>query len=484
MAASAGYLPRVKTAWLLLLCVACVASDVDGRSAFIVDALVEADVATFRTRPGLVVGKHGRMASDLYSYYRGAVPVFARDFALSIASRSDFALQWPMPLSTGDAHPENFGLLMAADGSLAVEPNDFDGADRYPYLWDLRRLGVGLVLAARLSNSDDAEAQRLASEAEGSLVETMTRAYRAALEAPGMRVVEGGAVVADLLRRGTRDRDARDELEGLTEEVAGARRIRRGVLDAAEPTERFLELPSFARDALRPALAEYRASLVDPPDASFFALKDSVRHLGSGVASWPRVRLLLLVEGPTASLDDDVLLELKELADGSAPGTFPPGRFYDDVGSRVRSTSRALWARRDAEPLWGTATFLGMPVQVRRESEAHKTVRVARLEEDEGTLEALQALAETLGTLLGRMHAVVVAGIAPGPAIARIIDTDLEGFVAEQVRECVRCADRVTDDWMLFRALVEEDPLFGVRPEASDMLDPELREVLGLEGLE
>lgn len=66
--------------------------------------------------------------------------------------------------------------------------------------------------------------------------------------------------------------------------------------------------------------------MIAPPPPSFFQIEDAARELGSGVASFPRVRVLVLVRGPTASPDDDVILpEIKELGGawglGHTPGT-------------------------------------------------------------------------------------------------------------------------------------------------------------------
>ncbi len=140
----------------------CAEASENAREAVITNALVGADLAVIRARPGLVAGRYARMATAPYEFYRGSLAVFLRDWrdgAMPL-SRSRFALDWPQPLGVGDPHPENFGTLLGADGALRLEVNDLDGADRVPYLWDLRRLTVGLCLAARLANEGDAPARR------------------------------------------------------------------------------------------------------------------------------------------------------------------------------------------------------------------------------------------------------------------------------------------------------------------------------------
>src|SRR5262249_14418310 len=147
-------------------------------------------------------------------------------------------------------------------------------------------------------------------------------------------------------------------------------------------------------------LARYRETLIDPPPPEAFILLDAVRELGSGIASWPRVRLLVLIQGP----GENVILEIKELADSGISTQFPPGVAFDTVPDRVRAMARLAWATPDAEPYFGTSMWLGIPVQIRNETEAHKTVRVANMEGMEGTVDSLDHLASSLGALLARVH--------------------------------------------------------------------------------
>src|SRR5262249_35398395 len=155
-------------------------------------------------------------------------------------------------------------------------------------------------------------------------------------------------------------------------------------------------------------------------------LLDAVREFGSGVASWPRLRAILLVRGPTDDPADDVLLELKEVGDSGIAGLYPPGVYHDSVGQRVVHSARGAWARADAEPLWGWTDLLGFPCQIRRESEGQKNVRVARMAGGEGTPEAIAALATTLGTLVARVHASGPAGIDNARAIYKRIASSPE----------------------------------------------------------
>lgn len=443
----------------LVATMGCSDSMEPSRADNIASVFLEADATLLRERPGLVAGKYTRMAEDLFSFYRGTMPLWLSDAARGEHPASAFDLRDPMPVCIGDSHPENFGTLRASDGTLAVEANDFDAADRTPYLWDLRRLTVGLVLAARLSNPDDPGARAQAAAAARDVARAAARSY-----AEAVRALAGGAVaqrlvdpeapaLEELFEAATKAAEKRSELDALTEVVGGERRLLRGVLDVAEPTHALVDLPAAARDELPATLAAWRQTLVTPPPEDHMLVKDAARELGTGVASWPRVRALVLVEGPSDDLDDDLVLEVKELAESGAPGAGWPS----EPGRRILETTRALWARPDADPLWGVATWQGLPVQVRTEAASHRNLRVHRLQGPAGKRKALIALGRDLGGLVGRMH-----GVGEGAAIAAVIGGDIEGFANEQAEASLGLADAVERDWGLFQSvLAERGPLLG-----------------------
>jgi hypothetical protein len=214
----------------------------------------------------------------------------------------------------------------------------------------------------------------------------------------------------------------------------------------------------------------------------FLRVKDVVREFGSGVASSPRMRFIVLTEGPSSGPEDDVLFEVKELGDTPWPAFFPPLSGAATNAERVRTFAHRAFSSANVEPLWQAVPWLGLDWQVRREAEANKTLRTARLVEELGTPEALASLGRALGFTLAAIHsggsgAREDAAIA---AIAAAIGADLDGFVAEQVRVGVAGGARVEEDWRLFqRALVKRGPTLGFRPAAGDVPSPDVRSLLG-----
>lgn len=472
--------PSLGLAVLSALAAGCGGGIDDARTAEIASVMARADMPLLRTRPAHVAGKYALMASDPYSFFRGTVPLYLHDFRndRDEIGTSAFAADTPVVLSLGDAHIENFGVLIAAGGSLGLEPNDFDGADRTVYLWDVRRLAVTMALAARLSNSDDPAARDAAVEIAPDLAFAAARSYAEAIRAyadgaPRSRVDDPGdsPILVDAFERSIEDAAARAELDELTVLDGGARRLRRGNIDPDEPYNVLRDLPASFLGALPQTIEAYRGTLVDPPPPDFFTVLDAARELGSGVASYPRVRALVLVRGPTGAPEDDVILELKELPDSTVPLHPPPEVFHDSVQGRVLATSRAAWATATASPLWGTSEIAGLPVQIRLESEGQKTLRVARLEGDRGTPEALTDIAIRLGALLARVHAspAFEGAEPPAAAIAAVIGDDPDAFGADHAAVADRAAAGVLDDFERFgRAIEQLGPTLGVPFDPAD----------------
>lgn len=467
--------------WFLLQ-LGCEATSPElARRGVIVSSLLAADEVQLRARPALMAGKYQHMAQSPFDFYRGSFFLFLRDArdGSSAVGQNAFAID-VQPLALGDAHLENFGLLHGAAGELTLEPNDLDAADRWPFEVDLRRLNVSLLLGARLAQADRSR------EDEQAIVTAALHGYLARIQACAAgRAPEDEAPedesphVTDLVRRGTRDGEARAELTDLTELHGDVRRFRRGVLDPEDPQSVTGDLPAWAVEALPLALTSYRGTLYDPPPAAFFTPLDAVREYGGGVASWSRVRVMVLVRGPSDAPEDDVVLEVKEALDSGARETVQPGRFFDDLTDRVLTVRDAAWSRRGADPLWGMGFWAGLRVQIRSESEWNKNLRVSRFEEERASTTALVDLATRLGRRVGNMHSAHTDTATPCVAIAERVK-DGENFVRAETEVALAYVTRVQADYTLFReALAAHGPLLGY---PRDNLAPPSRELQDLFG--
>jgi uncharacterized protein (DUF2252 family) len=339
-----------------------------------------------------------------------------------------------------------------------------------------------------LSNPDDDVARANAVAARADVVRRTMSAYRdgimrAAAGTPlGRLTTSTSPVVADLFKRSDRDQAVRRELDEFTTLTGGSMRLfKRGVLDPTDPQTVLADLPAAAFAALPDALEHWRTSLVAPPPKEEVRLLDAVREFGGGVASFARVRALLIIRGPSDDPSDDLLLELKEIADAGTDTALPPDVHYDSVGERVVRSARAAWGRPDAEPRWGWTDWLGLPCQVRLETEGQKGVKVAKLTKDLGTPDAIATLGADMGTIIARVHTSGEDGLANARAIWKRIAQDPARFVEEQVEMGVAYADLVVTDHARFvRALHRPDGLrLGIPFDPLDAPSPDLVALYG-----
>jgi uncharacterized protein (DUF2252 family) len=135
----------------------------------------------------------------------------------------------------------------------------------------------------------------------------------------------------------------------------------------------------------------------------YFAVKDIARRLDAGIGSLGVRRYYMLIEGPTASHDDDIILDVKQqgtptgaafLADGSSQAGW-----YASPAERVVRAQQALLANADDHLGW--LELDGVSYSVRERSPWDETFDVADLRSSD----AFKALAEQWGTILATAHA-------------------------------------------------------------------------------
>jgi uncharacterized protein (DUF2252 family) len=108
---------------------------------------------------GLIPVRYARMAQSPFAFFRGSAIVQARDLFGSPVSGTTVQL-------CGDCHVMNFGGFATPERNLIFDINDFDETFPGPWEWDVKRLAVSIVLAAR-SRSFPAD---LARDAVGEAV--------------------------------------------------------------------------------------------------------------------------------------------------------------------------------------------------------------------------------------------------------------------------------------------------------------------------
>ncbi|MBY0356828.1 MAG: DUF2252 domain-containing protein [Candidatus Obscuribacterales bacterium] len=111
----------------------------------------------------LIPIRWGRMLQSPFTFYRGSAALMAWD--LSNLPSTKIRVQ-----ACGDCHLLNFGAFATPERNVVFDINDFDETLPAPWEWDLKRLAVSFVLAARENG--------LKPKFESAAVEAVARAYR------------------------------------------------------------------------------------------------------------------------------------------------------------------------------------------------------------------------------------------------------------------------------------------------------------------
>ncbi len=116
----------------------------------------------------LVPIRYGRMLHSPFTYLRGSPIVMAHDFATTVDSGLRVQI-------CGDAHLMNFGLYASPERTLLFDVNDFDETLPGPWEWDVKRLAVSFVVAAREHNYRDRDGKDAAQTCARSYRENMRK---------------------------------------------------------------------------------------------------------------------------------------------------------------------------------------------------------------------------------------------------------------------------------------------------------------------
>ena len=109
--------------------------------------------------PELIPVRYGRMLASPFAFFRGAAAIMAADLVTTPSTGL-----WVQ--ACGDCHLLNFGGFATPERNIIFDINDFDETLPAPWEWDVKRLAVSFILAARstgLSDSDGCDAAMAAT---------------------------------------------------------------------------------------------------------------------------------------------------------------------------------------------------------------------------------------------------------------------------------------------------------------------------------
>jgi uncharacterized protein (DUF2252 family) len=292
--------------------------------------------------PELVPVRYGRMLRSPFTFLRGSAGLMASDLATT--PTTGIRVQ-----ACGDCHVMNFGLFATPERNLVFDINDFDETLPAPWEWDVKRLAVSFVVAARDNHLSDKDARTAAVEC--------VRAYRERLrECSRMSPLEvwydrlDAQTIIDMAPN-AKIRKFREQIvtqaqqrigDYLYPKISGEVGGRRRLID--QPPVMFHMSGKGTEQAVREALAAYRSSLPDERRVLFdrYRLEDiAVKAVGIGsVGTRCFVGLFFSAENHT------LLLQFKE----ACPSVLEPyaGKsLYENQGQRVVTGQRLMQSASD-----------------------------------------------------------------------------------------------------------------------------------------
>ena len=414
--------------------------------------LMEADPKAFRI-------KFRKMAADPFAFYRGAACLFYADMAAMDDPWADerTAAVWVH----GDLHVENFGTYMNSDGRLVFDVNDFDEAYIGHFSWDLRRFVASLALMGwQKALPEDAVRDLLGAYVRAYL--SQVSHYLDETDDADFALHLGntdGAVRAVLAEARLASRV--DLLEGLTVLEDDVRVFAEG--------EGVRRLGRTERRKVESAFAAYLDTIPESKKFDrdlFYEVRDVVGRSGFGIGSAGLPAYNILVEGYTQSLDNDVVLSMKQANVPAISRVVDRGRvekYFEHEGHRTVVSQRALQVHTD--PLLGHTTLDGVGYVVSELSPYEADLDWSNINEPDEMKPVIRAL----GRATAKVHCASdedsdqdLVDFQTEEAIAAVVEGRRKEFVAELSEFALDYAERVRSDHTLFVDAFREGRIGGV----------------------
>jgi uncharacterized protein (DUF2252 family) len=292
--------------------------------------------------PELVPVRYGRMLRSPFTFLRGSAGLMAYDLATTPTSGIEVQ-------ACGDCHLLNFGLFATPERNLIFDINDFDETLPAPWEWDVKRLAISFVVAARDNRIGDKVAKGIAMECVRAYRERLRKLSKLSPLEVWYERLDAQSII---------DRAPTAEIKKLREQVVERARARVGdylypkisseVAGRRRPVDHPPhpvqgDEPDFLQRA-RVALQDYRQSLPHERRVLFdrYRLEDiAVKAVGIGsVGTYCFVGLFFSAE------NNPLLLQFKE----ACPSVLAPyaGKSeYENQGQRVVTGQRLMQSSSD-----------------------------------------------------------------------------------------------------------------------------------------
>ncbi|NII73463.1 uncharacterized protein (DUF2252 family) [Dyella sp. SG562] len=442
----------MKKAWIVLslasLLCASAAHAASTRTSWVVSQVYGYNHPFAATDSAELGTKMSTMAASAFNFYRGTAHIFYQDMQTLPAS-SYTTMQTGYTWIGGDAHIGNFGAWQDSGGNTVFSVDDFDEGYLGQYVWDLRRLATSMVLAGRASGLADSDIKTAIDTMVGAYVDKMDD-FKGSSAELSFQLKNGNTsgVVNDTIAKSKGD--ARSDLLAKYTQVGGSTRQFQTIAGTLATVD------SSTYNNIAAAIGGYVNTIASSKRyaASYYQVKDIRQKLGSGIGSLGRLRYYVLVEGPSTSTSDDVILELKQEVSSAVAevddGQLPAADYNNHEGDRVAMTAKAQTLNADV--LAGYATINGMAFYVHEKSPYAEDFDPTKL----SSAGKLNTAATYLGQALASAHAIsdqdYDSSIVPYSIDKQVTNavSSKSGLESEIATFAFGYADQVNLDWQSF----------------------------------
>ncbi|MFN6501195.1 MAG: DUF2252 domain-containing protein [Nostoc sp. DedQUE01] len=352
------------TALILTLGFASTSQAATPRSTWVENEIYQYNHPFASQLPQELTTKMQKMTASPFAFYRGTAHIFYRDMQTLPGSgfvNSSISAIW----LEGDMHMQNLGGMRDSNDNNVFDTTDFDEGYLGPYVWDLRRMAVSILLAAKENGFSSGDAQDIVRNFLDAYLNKMSD-FKGTNDELSYRLEESNTngVVKDLIQKAA-GKNRSSLLNKYTLLNSTSDRV-------FQATSELQPVSSTTYSNIAAAMSSYIASIPSSKrySNSYYTLKDIRLKLGSGTGSLGKYRYYLLIEGPSLQTDDDRILEMKQQNSSAvaiaSPSLLPSSVYNNHEGARVTIATKAMLSNTD--PLVGYTTVSSIPFMVREKS--------------------------------------------------------------------------------------------------------------------
>jgi uncharacterized protein (DUF2252 family) len=417
------------------------------RKKQIIDTLGEAFAPLMKADPAAFRMKYRKMAVDPFAFYRGTACLFYAD----VTPDED---PWVDERSGqiwihGDLHAENFGTYMNSDGRLVFDVNDFDEAYVGHYTWDLKRFSASLALLGWSKALPEDDVRTLIGRYLRGYLAQVTHFTEVVEDDDFALHLDNTDGPVNALLQKARGATRAAMLDGMTSLETGVRMFK--------DSSKARHLSKTERRKIEKAFEAYLDSIPESKRinrALFYNVRDMVGMSGFGIGSAGLPAYNVLVEGFSQSLDNDVVLSMKQAnvpAVSRFVDTKKVERYFEHEGQRTVVSQRALQSHTD--PNLGFTTVDGVGYVVAELSPYEMDLDWDKLYEPT----EIAPVVEQLGRATAKVHCASdedsdqsLVNFQVEEAISLSLEGRRRAFVADITQFGIDYAERVRRDHALF----------------------------------